>query len=154
MANPIHDQYRQSAVLTSDPLQQIQLLYRAAIGSVAASRRFLQEKKIRERSNSIMKAWNILNELLLSLDHATGGDLSRNLAALYAYMQTQLIEANTQQIEPPLAEVEQLLSTLLEGWSTAVLPAAAAQAAATPGTLSHDPHPTHTADYVPVNCAY
>ena len=154
MASPVHNPYRQAEILTSDPLKQVQLLYRAAIDAVIASRRYVQEKNIAERSRSIMKAWSIVNELLHSLDHAAGGELSRNLAALYTYMQTRLLEANTQQVDPPLAEVEKLLSTLLEGWASATLPAAAAQAARTfsgPHTESRD---AHTPDYVPLNCSY
>ena len=54
-------------------------------------------------------------------------------------MQIQLIEANTRQIDPPLAEVERLLSTLLEAWHAAT-PAAA-------------PRPVET-EYAPVNCTY
>ena len=38
-------------------------------------------------------------------------------------MQTRLLEANSKQIDAPLAEVEQLLTTVLEGWNT-VTPAA------------------------------
>jgi flagellar protein FliS len=124
---------------------------------VGAASRHLQQRNIRERSRSIMKAWSIVNELLHSLDHTAGGDLSRNLARLYTYIQTRLLEANVKQLEPPLAEVEKLLSTLLEGWTSAVLPADFAQpsgdrlrAAATLNTKNE----THTPEYVPVNCSY
>jgi flagellar secretion chaperone FliS len=154
MSHPIHDQYRQAEILPSDPLKQVQVLYRAAIDSVSAARRFVQEKKIRERSSSIMKAWAIVNELLLSLNHEVGGELSRNLAGLYTYMQTRLLEANIQQTEPPLAEVEKLLTTLLEGWTSATLPAAAAQAAGTASSISTDSGDAHTKEYVPLNCSY
>jgi hypothetical protein len=45
-----------------------------------------------------------------------GGDLSRTLLELYAYMSGRLLTANMEQSDPPLAEVSKLLSTLLEGW--------------------------------------
>ncbi len=154
MASPVHNPYRQDEILTSDPLKQVQLLYHAAIDAVIASRRYMQEKNIAERSRSVMKAWSIVNELLHSLNHAAGGELSRNLAALYTYMQTQLLEANTQQVEPPLAEVEKLLTTLLEGWASATLPAAAAQAAGTFSGPHAESRDAHTPDYVPLNCSY
>ena len=154
MAYP-NQHYQQVAILSHDPLKQVQILYRAAIDSVIVARRHVQEKNVRERSRSIMKAWSIVNELLHSLDHAAGGDLSRNLAALYAYTQTRLLEANMHQSEPPLAEVQQLLTTLLEGWSSAVLPAAGEHNAAdSAGGVSTDECGVHTQEYVPLNCSY
>jgi flagellar biosynthetic protein FliS len=65
-----------------------------------------------------MRAYAILRELSQSLDPQYK-EISGPLRNLYAYMQTCLLAANTKQIDPPLAEVEQLLSTLLEGWKTA-----------------------------------
>ena len=64
----------------------------------------------------------IVTELSLSLNHAAGGDLSKNLAELYAYTQSLLIQANREQSDPPLAEAERLLSTLLEAWQSCVVP--------------------------------
>ena len=58
----------------------------------------------------------IVTELSFSLNHETGGEVSRNLAELYGYIEKLLIQANFEQCEPPLAEAERLLSTLLEGW--------------------------------------
>jgi flagellin-specific chaperone FliS len=41
-------------------------------------------------------------------------------------MHGRLTEANAQQVDPPLAEVQELLSTLLEAWSALRKPAPAA----------------------------
>ena len=112
----IHNQYMEAEVMNADPIKLVRLLYRGAIEAVAQARRQLATGAIRERSRSIIKAWEILLELTRSLDHGQGGDLSRNLASLYAYMQTRLMEANSQQADGPLKEVEGLLTTLLEGW--------------------------------------
>ena len=65
---------------------------------------------------------------MFSLDHEQGGQISRSLASLYSYMQERLIEANSKQAAPPLMEVEQLLSTLLEAW-IAIRPVSAYAAA-------------------------
>jgi len=137
MANP--NRYLEAEVLNAEPLKLVVMLYRAAIEAVAAARRHVRQGNIRERSGSITRAMEIVNELALSLNHAAGGVISRNLAELYAYVQTRLIEANTQQTEPPLAEVETLLSTLLEAWCSAA-----------PNTA---PEP-HTPEYAPVSCTY
>jgi flagellar protein FliS len=115
MANP----YLEAEVLHADPLKLVQMLYRGAIDAVAAARRHVAEGNIRDRSRAITRAMEIVNQLMFSLDHTAGGEISRNLGGLYAYIQSRLLEANSRQNETPLAEVEELLSTLLEGWSDA-----------------------------------
>jgi len=101
MTNSVHVHYRDSGILGADPLQLVQLLYRKAIACIAEARGHVRERSVRERSKAIMRAWEIVNELRQSLDRSAGGEISRNLAALYAYMQTRLLEANSQQAEPP-----------------------------------------------------
>ena len=139
MANTVHGAYLEAEILSADPVKLVTILYRAAIEAVGAARQHLKAGFIRERSRRITKASEIIHELRRSLDHNQGGEISRSLAELYEYMQTRLIEANTKQIDPPLAEVEKLLSTLLDAWHAAT-PVAA-------------PRPVEPA-YVPVRCTY
>ncbi len=100
----------------ASPVRLVEMLYRAALEAVGAARRHLRDGNIRERSRSITKAWGIINELMLSLDHTQGGQISRGLVELYAYMQGRLLEANGQQIDAPLEDVEKLLTVLAEAW--------------------------------------
>ena len=105
-------------VLSATPLKFVHLLYRGALDSIAAARRYLRQRDIRARSRAISKAMGIVTELSLSLDQQQGGELSRNLADLYGYVQTLLIKANTEQSDPPLEEAERLLGTLGEAWAS------------------------------------
>src|SRR5260370_6789910 len=109
MANTAHDQYLEAEILNADPVKLVGILYRAAGEYLAAARRHLRNSEIRERSRKITKASEILNQLMLSLHHASGGDLSRNLVELYADLQTRLIEAKNRHIEAPLPEDVRLL---------------------------------------------
>jgi len=128
--------YLVTEVFSAEPLKLVCMLYRGTIEATAAARRHLEAKEIRERSRQIMRAVAILRELSRSLDPQY--EISRPLRELYAYMQTQLLAANSKQIDQPLAEVEQLLSTLLEGWK-AVTPAAP---------------PLAAEEYQPMSCTY
>jgi flagellar secretion chaperone FliS len=112
----IYNSYLETEVLSADPIRLVQLLYRAATGSVSAARHHLAAGAIRERSQQITRALSILHELIDSLNREKGGDIATKLAGLYAYMTTRLIEANIQQIDGPLEEVERLLGTLSEAW--------------------------------------
>jgi len=111
-------QYLEAEVLGADPVKLIHMLYRGALEAVGSARRELAAGNIRERSRQITKAWEILHELARSLDHAQGGELSRNLAELYAYIQQRLLDANARQVDEPLAEAEKLLTELSEAWKT------------------------------------
>jgi flagellar protein FliS len=111
-----YDAYLESRVLSADPLELVHLLYEAAIDAVREARRYLAAGEIAARSHSITKAFGILQELVASLDHERGGEISGRLAELYDYMQRRLLEANFQQKDAPLAEVLGLMATLAEAW--------------------------------------
>lgn len=114
--NNAYRNYVEDEVTEADPLRLVVLLYRGALDAVAAARLSLRNGDIAARSAQVSKAVAIVNELALKLDHGKGGDLSRNLAELYDYAARRLNEANFQQSDEPLAEVQQLLGTLVEAW--------------------------------------
>jgi len=116
MRNHGYQSYFDNEVLAATPLQLVQMLYGAALDSIAAARRYLRLGDIRARSRAISKALRIVTELSACLRPEAGGELSRNLAGVYGYVLRLLIEANIKQIEPPLMEAEGLLSTLAEAW--------------------------------------
>ena len=117
------DQYLEAEVLGAAPVKLLHMLYRGALDAVAAARRHLAAGEIAPRSRQIQKAWDIVQELVQSLDREQGGKLAGQLAALYVYMQGRLMEANSQQADAPLAEVETLLGTLAEAWLSVPLTA-------------------------------
>ena len=108
--------YLETEILQADPVELVRLLYRGALEAVAKARQHVRENNIRARSQQITKASEILNELATSVDVEKGGAIAGNLLELYDYMQRLLIEANFQQVEGPLVELESLLATVLEGW--------------------------------------
>ena len=131
-----YQNHLEDEILTANPVHLIQLLYRGALDSITSARRYLKLGDISARSRAISKAMAIVTELSLSLDHTTGGDLSKNLAELYAYAEKLLIQANREQSDPPLAEAQRLLSTLLEGWPSEKQ---AAQNSLLPGSIPSIP---------------
>jgi flagellar secretion chaperone FliS len=113
-----YQNYFDNEILGADPLKLVQLMYRGALDAVGCARLHLRAGNIRERSRAITRAMAIVHELSCTLDHARGGEVSKNLAGLYDYIERQLINGNSQQTERPLKEAEQLLLTLLEAWET------------------------------------
>lgn len=133
----IQGAYLEDEILNADPVKLVRMLYSGALDATGAARQHLASGAIRQRSRQIMKAWEILFELRSSLNQQQGGEIGRSLAGLYTYMQGRLMEANTQQSDAPLAEVESLLSTLGDAWQGVKPPPA-----------------PERATYEPVNCSY
>jgi flagellar secretion chaperone FliS len=119
MASTIKDTYLENRVLGASPIELLRMLYTAAIQAVQSARTHLGSGDIAARSKAISQAQAILNELDCSLDRDGGGELAARLSQLYEYMQTRLTQANLDQSEVPLTEVERLLNTLQEGWQGA-----------------------------------
>jgi flagellar secretion chaperone FliS len=106
-------------MLGASPLQLVTRSYEGAIGAVQQARQCFASGDIMGRSKAITKAVSILTELMISLDHKKGGEISTNLKRLYSYMQQRLLMAHAQKQIEPLVEVIGLLSSLLEAWKTA-----------------------------------
>jgi len=119
MSTDIRRSYLESDIAEADGCKLVVLLYQAALESVAKAREHLARGEIAARVRAITRTSEILNELALSVDHEAGGELSRNLVELYAYLQLLLQKANAEQADPPLEEAESLLRTLLEAWEQA-----------------------------------
>jgi flagellar protein FliS len=128
-----YNTYMEGKVLGASPVELVQIVYTSALGSITKARAHVLAGNIKERSSEITRAQLFLIELQSSLDLQKGGLLSRKMAQLYAYMQARLSQANVEQKEEPLAEVERLLRILLQAWqecSPKELPDVAAEQAA------------------------
>jgi len=138
MYDELYSAYTQDNILAASPMRLVVALYEGAVGAVRQARQCLANEQIMERSKAVSKTVEILTELMVSLDRDNGGELSARLHRLYSYMQQRVLEAHTRQDDAPLAEVESLLATLLEGWrqAAAQLEAASAPPAASYGETS------------------
>jgi flagellar secretion chaperone FliS len=108
--------YSQSSMVGASPLQLVTRSYEGAIGAVQQAQQCFASGDIMGRSKAITKAVSILTELMISLDHQKGGEISAGLKRLYSYMQQRLLMAHAQKKVEPLIEVIGLLSNLLEAW--------------------------------------
>lgn len=141
-----YQNYFKDEVLSASPVTLVELLCRGALEAIVSAKRYLQLGDIGARSRAITKAMAIITELSLALDHEQGGELSSNLARLYGYIERLLIQANSEQREPPLVEAEQLVTTLLEAWTVL----AGRLPGGTPGDTKRSPI---SDAYQPTSCA-
>ncbi len=106
-----------SSVQSADAHKLVLLLYQGALLSIAAARNHLMNNEVGAKGKSISQAISIIEEgLMASLNPSVGGELVRNLSALYAYMSARLLEANLRNEVAMLDEVSKLLIELRGGW--------------------------------------
>ena len=80
----------------------------------------MEAKNFSEKGLLLGKAQDIINELSNSLNHSIGGDLSRQLDALYAHVFAETTKANIENDPTKLAHCIKVMETLYEGWKEAV----------------------------------
>jgi flagellar secretion chaperone FliS len=107
----------ETGVMGANPHRLILMLYQGARQAIAQARMHLRQGNIGPRGEAISKAMGIIaGGLQASLNKEVGGQIALRLDALYTYMMHRLLEANIEQSDAMLVEVDGLLATLEEAW--------------------------------------
>jgi flagellar secretion chaperone FliS len=114
----------ETGVISASPHKLIVMLFEGASIAVATASQHLKAGNIPAKGQAISKAITIIDSgLRASLNKEVGGDIARNLDALYEYMSSRLILANIKNQPEILDEVAHLLRDLKGAWE-AIAPAA------------------------------
>jgi flagellar protein FliS len=113
--NP-YNQYKQTQITTANQGKLIVMLYDGAIKFLNIALDNMSPKTYDVVNNNIIKAQDIITELLLSLNMDEGGEISQNLFNLYMYFKRQLLEANIRKDAEILNHIVKLLKELREAW--------------------------------------
>ena len=107
-----------SAVASASPHQLISMLYDGALTALANAKGCIVRKDIEGRAKSLNKANAIMLALQDYLDVEKGGEIAENLSALYRYIVTGIIIANSEQNAEKIQELINLLLELKQGWAS------------------------------------
>ena len=115
--NPL-EAYRETQIKTANQGKLIVMLYDGAIKNLNLAIENISSGHTRfdVLSKKIVRAQDIIAELMVSLDFNAGGDIAKNLFSLYLFMNRMLLEANIEKKEQPLQSVKDLLLELREAW--------------------------------------
>ncbi|UOD34369.1 flagellar export chaperone FliS [Deferribacteraceae bacterium V6Fe1] len=97
----------------------ILLLYDGAIKFLRQANKYIELKDIPNAHQNIIKAENIIYELMSTLN-MDAGEIAENLLKLYDFMVWQLIEANKEKNSEKINTVIKLLTNLREAWKVIV----------------------------------
>lgn len=107
--------YKEVEIETASGLKLVVMLYSGAIKFLNIAREAIFSKKLDVANNNIIKAQDIITELMTSLNFEAG-EIAHNLYSLYIYMNRRLLEANLEKNPEIINEVIKLLTILKEAW--------------------------------------
>ena len=128
--------YKQASVTTDDQGALILMLYDGAIRFCKTAHLKIEKKDLEGAHFNLVKAKDIVAELLASLNTESAGEMGNNLRQLYTYIYNRLIDANLQKDNPMIQEVIELLVEVREGWRAIAQPKKTAQPGRFNGTGS------------------
>lgn len=120
-----YNTYKQVGVKTASQGKLVVMLYEGAVANLEKAIALVGENsKIEANSiesfgNHLQKVMDIITELQVSLDMEKGGDIAKNLMALYIYFNKELLDASISHDRQKLLSVKKMLSDLQESWAHA-----------------------------------
>jgi len=111
--------YLEMKVKTASPIQLVIMLYDKAIVCLNSAIEHINKKSIKYDviNNNIIRAQDIVSELMLSLDFEQGGDIAQNLFAIYDYCMKEMIDGNIKKDSLSLSNVVKILTELRSAWA-------------------------------------
>lgn len=119
IANP-YQQYQESHLETASQGKLLLMLYDGAIRFLTQAHQALESKNYQDSHNFILKAEDVITELMACLRFDVGGEIALNLYRLYEYMNWRLIQANIKRDASMVVEVQTRLRELREAWVEAI----------------------------------
>ena len=116
--------YYQTHVQSRSPLELVVMLYDGALRFCDQAATAMDAGDMATKGVAMSKAFAILAELQNTLNVKDGGDVARQLDALYAHINDRLVDANIQRSSEPIRDVIRLLTPLRDAWSQVATPAA------------------------------
>jgi len=96
------------------------MLYNGAINFLKKAQIAFNSSDKIEAHNNIIAAEKIIMEFMTTLDMDLGGEMAKNLYALYDYLYNRLVEANMKNKPEILEEVINHLVKLRDTWNKAI----------------------------------
>jgi len=116
-----YKQYKQVGIQTANRGKLIVLLYQGAIRNMQKAQLLIDKGDMEGKGNALIRAQDIILELLYALDRRMvedGNELAANLERIYLYAYRRLVMANIQLDREAIGEIIGIMSDLLEAWET------------------------------------
>lgn len=109
--------YLKQQVSTASPGQLVVMLYDGAIRHCNQAKAELEAKRVSQARRHLVKAQDIVGELMATLNVEAGGELGTQLYRLYDYLFRRIVQANVRRDPAAVDEVVARLTELREAWA-------------------------------------
>ncbi len=110
------ESYLETEVLTATPQRRQVMLLEAAIRAVERTRHHWRTQQDGQACESLVRAQQIVTELIAGLNHQVAPELTGRVAALYVFVFRRLTEASLDRDEAKLDEALRVLQPQREAW--------------------------------------
>ncbi len=108
--------YKETQVMTSDPLKLVVLLYDEGIRYLKEAIEAYKQKDYERKSERLIYGMEVISELLASLDLEKGGDIAKRLQAIYTFMLQELLLADAEESIERIEKIIKMLEELRDTW--------------------------------------
>ncbi|MEK4173676.1 flagellar export chaperone FliS [Lysinibacillus sp. FSL L8-0312] len=113
-----HNAYKQNSVTTASPGELTLMLYNGCLKFLNKAKLAIHDKNVQEKNINLQKAQAIISELRATLNMEI--EVSKNMLALYEYMNNRLVEANIRNDITIIEEVEGLVTEFRDTWKEVI----------------------------------
>ena len=111
-------QYTRSNIETAGNLDLIITCYENAILCLTQAKNHIKENELEEKSHKTQKALDIINALQGCLNFEKGGQIARNLDAIYTYLNKRILLGDIQKNLTALDESIRIMNELKSAWDS------------------------------------
>ncbi len=115
--NP-YEKYRENSIMTASPGEITLMLFEGCWKFLKKAKIALEEKDIQESHNNLIKAQNIVVELIESLDF--NYEISHNLFKVYEFVYEELIQINVTKDAKRIDPIIDIMYGYYETWKEVV----------------------------------
>lgn len=112
--NQAYQVYQTNSVQTASPQELSLMLYNGCLKFMKLAKKAFDEKNIEAKNTNLTKAQAIINQFRITLDMDV--ELSKDLDALYEFINEQLLKANIQNNLEALQVAEDMVLELRDTW--------------------------------------
>ena len=110
--------YKQNTTATASPGELTLMLYNGCLKFIKQAKMAIEKEDIQARNTSIIKAQNIIRELMVTLK--TDQEVGQNMMRMYDFILSRLVDANTQNSLEALTEAEEFVIEFRDTWKQVV----------------------------------
>jgi len=111
--------YKETSIKTASSSKIVLMLYDEAIKQmdIATSHMEKEPKQLDTINAAILKAQEVITELMVSLDFEKGGEIAKNLFSLYMFFNQELMTSNVKKDPQPVKHVRRMVSEIRGAWA-------------------------------------